>query len=72
MKIILESITENYDGLIDVSIILTKDDFQKSYSYTIKSKKIIQDCEKLCRKRKYGAALNLLKNNDVSIEKEKT
>jgi hypothetical protein len=72
LKIIIESASKEFNGTISVSIILIKDGKRKPYPYLLPSQYDLERAEKLCRRRKYGTALNLLKKRNIKTEGEIT
>ena len=70
LKIITESESRSFDGLINLSIILIKDKIKKAYRYTLGSAYALEEYKRLLRRRQPGRAINFLKKNDINKEKE--
>ncbi len=67
MKFIILSHMRNCDGLIDVDVLID----QKRYSFTIASEYDLNEAQKLIFRKRPGAALNLLKQRNFFLRKEK-
>lgn len=67
MQLMIWSQVQHFDGLIDVDVSINK----KIYSFTLTSEYILDKVQKLIRQKCPGKALNLLKENNQHLQKEK-
>ena len=58
MKLIILSHSRHYDGLFDVDAIVEN---KKVYTFTLTSEYDYEKVRSLCRRKKFGSALNYLK-----------
>ena len=74
MRLILETIIRQPDGIIDVSVIIKGDNKKKrSYTYHLDSAYVLMEFNKLyyANTKCHGKALQILVKNNVSITAEK-
>jgi len=62
MKLTILSHVRQFDGLIDVDVLIGQSD--KVYSFTLASEFDLKKAIALCRRRKYGQTMNFLKQNN--------
>lgn len=70
MKLMLEAIAQQPDGIIDVSVIIKEDNGKKrSYTYHLKDYKALETFNSLyySNKKNHGRALQILVKNNVPI-----
>lgn len=65
MTLLIESIMHQWDGTIDLSIIII-DKIKRQYSFTIASNKILDEFRNYCKKKCFGKALNLIKKYNIN------
>jgi len=65
MKLILESMVKNPEGVFDIGIIVLNEKSTKRYTFGISSEFILRRIQLLCSKKCYGKAINLLKSNNI-------
>lgn len=67
MKLTILSHARQFDGLIDLDVIVDHKETRKVYSFTLASEFDLRKAVSLCRRRKYGQTMNFLKQNNQRL-----